>query len=107
MLLKYKLGIDNKIEIFLGTQYVRFLRPLMIVYVKKVEVPVSMASWMQGHVTLSVTEAELMAAMQCTQDILFMIHVVESIRLKGKKPMILEVGNKGDKDLTHNWSVGG
>jgi hypothetical protein len=37
MLLKYKLGIDNKIEIFLGTEmYVRFLQPLMIVYVKKV-----------------------------------------------------------------------
>jgi hypothetical protein len=36
MLLKYKLGIDNKIEIFLGTEMnVRFLQPLMIVYVKK------------------------------------------------------------------------
>jgi hypothetical protein len=27
--------------------------------------------------------------------------------MKVKKPMILEVDNKGAKDLTHNWSVGG
>jgi len=24
-----------------------------------------------------------------------------------KKPMILEVDNKGAKDLAHNWSIGG
>ena len=32
---------------------------------------------------------------------------MESIRLTVQKPTILEVNNKGAKDLTHNWSVGG
>jgi hypothetical protein len=49
---------------------------------------------MQKSVTLLVTEAELVAATQCAQDMLFTIRVVESMGLKVKKPMILEVGNK-------------
>jgi hypothetical protein len=70
--------------------------------------PVSCASRMQGHdVTLSVTEAELAAATACSQDMLFAMRVLESIGLTVKKPMTLEVDNKGAKDLTHNWSVGG
>jgi hypothetical protein len=69
--------------------------------------PVSCASRMQGHVTLSVTEAELAAATVCSQDMLFAMRVLESIGLTVKKPMTLEVDNKGAKDLTHNWSVGG
>ena len=40
--------------------------------------PVAMASRMQGHVTLSVTEAELAAATQCTQDMLFVVRVIWS-----------------------------
>jgi hypothetical protein len=40
---------------------------------------VAMASRMQEHVTLSVTEAELAAATQCVQDMLFTMRVVESI----------------------------
>jgi hypothetical protein len=56
---------------------------------------------------LSVTEAELAAATQCSQDMLFMMRVVESVGLTVKKPMVLKVDNKGAKDLTHNWSVGG
>ena len=66
-----------------------------------------MASRIQGHVTLSVTEFELAAAAQCVQDMLFVMCVMESIGLKVLKPMILELDNKGAKDLTHNWSVGG
>jgi hypothetical protein len=62
---------------------------------------------MQDCVTLSVTEAELVAATTCAQDMLFSMRVLESMSLKVKKPMILEVDNKGAKDLTHNWSVGG
>ena len=54
-----------------------------------------------------MTEAELAAATQCAQDMLFVMRVMESIGLKVHKPMILEVDNKGAKDLTHNWSVGG
>jgi hypothetical protein len=61
----------------------------------------------QKSVTLSVTEAELVAATQCAQDMLFAMRVVKSMGLKVKKPMILEIENKGAVDLTHNWSVGG
>jgi hypothetical protein len=71
------------------------------------DAPVSMACQMQGHVTLLVTEAELAAAARCAQDVLFVVRVIESVGLKVKKPMTLEVDNEGAKDLTHNWSVGG
>jgi hypothetical protein len=54
-----------------------------------------------------VTEAELVAATQCVQDMLFNMRILESMGLKVKKPMILEIDNKGAVDLTHNWSVGG
>jgi len=69
--------------------------------------PITMKSRMQTSVTLSVTEAELVSATQCAQDMLFAMRVMESVGLKVKKPMILEVDNKGTVDLTHTWSVGG
>ncbi len=56
--------------------------------------------------TLLVTEAELAAATQCAQDMLFAMSVVELMGIKVKKPMILEIDNKGAVDLTHSWSVG-
>jgi hypothetical protein len=62
---------------------------------------------MQGCVTLSVTEAELVSATQCAQDMLFIMRILESIGLKVQKPMVLEIDNKGAVDLAHNWSVGG
>ena len=69
--------------------------------------PTTMKSKMQNCVTLSVTEAELVSATTCAQDMLFVMRVLESIGLKVKKPMILQVDNKGAKDLAHNWSIGG
>jgi hypothetical protein len=69
--------------------------------------PVTMKSRMQSCVTLSVTEAELVSGTQCAQDMLFIMRVLESIGLKVKKPMVLEMDNKGAIDLAHNWSVGG
>jgi hypothetical protein len=66
-----------------------------------------MKSRMQNFVTLSVTEAESMAAVECAQDMLFTMHVLESMGLKVRKPMILEVGNKGAVDLANNWSSAG
>jgi hypothetical protein len=69
--------------------------------------PVTMKSRMQGCVTLSVTEAELVSATHCAQDMLFIMRVLESIGLCVKKPMILKVDNKGAMDLANNWSVGG
>ena len=69
--------------------------------------PVSTKSKMQNCVTMSVTEAELVSACRCSQDMLFQMRVIESMGLKVKKPMILKVDNKGAKDLTHNWSTAG
>ena len=69
--------------------------------------PVNAKSKMQQCVTLSVTEAELVSATTCAQDMIFVMRLLESVGLKVKKPMILEVDNEGAKDLTENWSVGG
>ena len=69
--------------------------------------PVTMKSRMQGCVTLDVTSAEFVSATQCAQDRLFTMRVIESMGLKVKKPMILEINNKGAEDLSHNWSVSG
>lgn len=69
--------------------------------------PVTEKSRMQNCVTLSVTEAEFVSGTQCAQDMLFEMRVLESIGLKVKKPMILEIDNKGAVDLSHNWSVNG
>ena len=66
-----------------------------------------MRSKMQDCMTLSVTEAELVVATACAQDMLFSMRLMESIGLTVKKPMILTVDNKGAKDLANNWSVGG
>ena len=38
---------------------------------------------------------------------MFVMRVLESMGLHVKKPMILQVDNKGAHDLTHNWSIGG
>ena len=69
--------------------------------------PVAFKSKMMPVVALSVTEAELFAATNCVQDMLYVMRLVESIGLTVKKPMILKVDNKGAKDLMNNWSVGG
>jgi hypothetical protein len=69
--------------------------------------PISTKSKMQRIVALSVTEAELIAAVSCVQDLLFEMRILESIGLKVKKPMILKVDNKGVFDLINSWSVGG
>jgi hypothetical protein len=69
--------------------------------------PVVMKSQGQKIVTLSSTEAELVAAVNCAQDMLYVMRILESIGLKVKKPMVLWVDNKGTVDLANNWSVGG
>jgi hypothetical protein len=69
--------------------------------------PVVMWSKMQKVVALSSTEAELISGTECAQDMLYSMRVVESLGLKVKKPMILEIHNKGAVDIANNWSVGG
>ena len=69
--------------------------------------PFKFRSVMQNVVALSVTEAEEIAATECVQDMLFAMHLLESMGLKVKKPMILEVDNKGSKDIVDSWSTSG
>jgi hypothetical protein len=69
--------------------------------------PVAAKCKMQEAVTLSVTEAELVAATKCYQEMLYVKKVLESIKISVKMPMILRMDNKGAKDLINNWSVGG
>ena len=71
------------------------------------DAPISMKSKMMPIVALSVTEAELFAAVQCAQDMMHAMRILETMGLKVEKPMKLFVDNKGAVDLTHNWSVGG
>jgi hypothetical protein len=62
----------------------------------------------QKSVTLSLTEAALVAGVKTAQDMLFVMRVMESMGLKVNKPMILLMDNLGTNDLTHNWkSIGG
>jgi hypothetical protein len=56
---------------------------------------ISMRSNTQKSVTLSATEEELVASTQCTQNMLFNMRILESMGLKVKKPMILEIDKKG------------
>jgi hypothetical protein len=60
---------------------------------------------MQESVTLDVTSAEFVSGTQCAQEMLFDMRVLESMGLKVKKPMILEMDNKGAVDLSKNWSI--
>ena len=70
-------------------------------------VPVKFRSSMQKTVALLVMETELYAAVMTAQDVLYVLHVLESIGLQAQLPMILEVDNKGTMDLENIWSVGG
>jgi hypothetical protein len=62
-------------------------------------------SRMQRCVALSVTEAEFVAAVEVVQNMLFSWRVIESIGLKVKLPMIIEVDNKGAVDLANSWTA--
>ena len=62
---------------------------------------------MQKIVALSTTEAEIIALVQCIQEMIYVMKLIESIGLKVKKPMIVQSDNKGAVDLINGWSVGG
>jgi hypothetical protein len=62
---------------------------------------------MQECMTLSVTEAELVAATNFIQDMHYIRNVSESMGLKIKLPMKVKLDSKGEKEIINNWSVGG
>ena len=64
-------------------------------------------SRMQDSTSLSVTQSELNAATECAQDLMFEMHVLESLGLHVQRPMQLFIDNSGCIDLICNWSSGG
>jgi hypothetical protein len=68
---------------------------------------IAVKSGMQKIVALSVTEAEIIAIVQCVQEMLYIMRLIESLQLKVRKPMIVYSDNKGAIDLINGWSVGG
>jgi hypothetical protein len=71
------------------------------------EAPVMHISATQKTVTLSVTEAEINAAVLYVQGMLYAKNLIKSIGLKVELPMILEINNKGAVDTINSFSVGG
>jgi hypothetical protein len=65
------------------------------------------AAMFSSEPTLSVTEAELSSGIECVQDMLFAMRVLESMGLRVKKPMTVTIDNKGAVDYANNWSTGG
>jgi hypothetical protein len=61
----------------------------------------------QKSVTLLVCEAEQTAGVLCAQDMMYVWNVLESMGLKVKLHMTLEMNTKGAVDLVNNWSIGG
>ena len=71
------------------------------------DAPIFNKSKTQNRVTLSVSEAKLIAAVECAQTMLFFVgQILTSIGLSIEKPMILEIDCKGTVDLNNNWTVG-
>ena len=60
-----------------------------------------MKSVMQKSVALSVTEAEIISAVLCVQEMLYGRRVLISLGLKVKIPIILEIDNSGTTDLAN------
>ena len=75
-----------------------------IVYLE--DAPVAIRSVMQKIIALSVTEAELIALVQCLQEI-FCQESAGIMGLKVELPMLIECDNKGAVDLVNGHSVGG
>jgi len=69
--------------------------------------PVAYKSATHRIVELSVTEAEQSEAVSCAQTMMHVKRLLESMGLKVKLPMILEVDNKATVDLANNLNTGG
>jgi hypothetical protein len=69
--------------------------------------PISEKSKIQQTTALSVTEAELNSGIECVQDMLYAMRIMESIGLRVNKPMSLTIDNKGAVDYANNWTTGG
>ena len=69
--------------------------------------PIAHKCNVQPSVSLSMAEGKLIAAVEAAQIMLFVMRVLEDIRLCIKKLMILCVDCKRALDLTYGWNVSG
>ena len=69
--------------------------------------PVAVKSGMQQIVAISVSKAEVIAMVQCIQEMMYVKKLIESIELKVKIPMIIWVDNKAAVDLANGWASTG
>ena len=68
---------------------------------------ITVKSGMQKIVAISVTEAEVIALVQCVQELMYMKKLLNTMKSKVKEPFVVEVGNKGAVDLVNGWSSTG
>ena len=64
--------------------------------------PAMFKSSTERTVSLSTTKAETYAGVTCVQDMLYMKNALESLRLRVKLPMVLEMDNQGAVYLANN-----
>ena len=76
-----------------------------VVYLE--EAPVAIKSVMQKIIALSVTEAELIALVQCVQEMFYCRKVLESLGLTVELQILIQCDNKGAVDLVNRHSIGG
>ena len=76
-----------------------------VVYME--DTPIAVKSGMQRIVALSVSEAEVIAMVQCVQEMLYVMKLLNSMELKVKLPMVIWVDNKAAVDLANGWSSSG
>jgi hypothetical protein len=69
--------------------------------------PAMSKSSTEKTVSLSTTKAETYAGVTCVQDMLYIKNLLESLGLKVKITMVLEMHNQGAVYLANNWSIGG
>jgi hypothetical protein len=58
-----------------------------------------MKSEMQEIIKLSMTEAKLIASTQCVKEMMYVKKIINTMWLKVKYPMAIQVDNKRTKDL--------
>ena len=68
---------------------------------------IAVKSGMQRIVALSVSEAEVIAMVQCVQEMLYVKKLLNSMKLKVKLPMTVWVDNKAAVDLANGWASSG
>ncbi len=69
--------------------------------------PAMFKSSTERTVSLSIAKAETYAGVTYVQDMLYMKNLLDSLGLRVKLPMVLEMDNQGAVYLASNWSVGG